>query len=87
MKTSVDQFGRVVIPKRVRDHFGLSSGAELEIQAQNDEIVLKPVRETSSLAVKDGVLVFTGQATADLTEAVRQQRELRTQHLARRARQ
>lgn len=85
MKTSVDQFGRVVIPKRMRDHLGLASGAELEVQAQNDEIVLKPVRETSSLALKDGVLVYTGRATADLVGAVQQAREQRSHHVARRS--
>ena len=32
MQTTVDKFGRIIIPKKVRDHFGLKPGTPVEIE-------------------------------------------------------
>lgn len=66
METTVDRFGRIVIPKRVRESLGLSPGTKMEIESIGDEVVLKPVREEPSVVDKDGVLIFTGLATGDM---------------------
>ncbi|MEK6697494.1 MAG: AbrB/MazE/SpoVT family DNA-binding domain-containing protein [Nitrospirota bacterium] len=77
MKTTLDRFGRVVVPKDIRDRLGLKPGAELEIDEQGNEVVLKPVEHETPLKLEEGVLVFTGTATGDLKEAVRTHREER----------
>jgi len=77
MKTTLDRFGRLVLPKDIRDRLGLKPGAELEIDEQGNEVVLKPVEHETPFKVEEGVLVFTGTATGDLMEAVRAHREER----------
>ncbi|HLE40693.1 MAG TPA: AbrB/MazE/SpoVT family DNA-binding domain-containing protein [Nitrospirota bacterium] len=77
MKTTLDRFGRVVVPKEIRDRLGLKPGAEIELDEHGNEVVLKPVEHETPLKLEDGVLVFTGAATGDLMEAVRAHREER----------
>ena len=77
MKTILDRFGRVVVPKEIRDRLGLKPGTEIEIDEHGNEVLLKPVEHESPLQLEDGVLVFTGTATADLTEAIRRHRQER----------
>ena len=77
MKTILDRFGRVVVPKEIRDRLGLKPGAEIEIDEQGNEVLLRPVEHETPLQLEDGVLVFTGTATGDLMEAIRTHREKR----------
>ena len=82
MKTTLDRFGRLVVPKDIRDRLGLRPGSEIEIDEKENEVVLKPVEHEPSLRVKGGVLVFSGTATGDLRGAVRAHREERMQRVA-----
>ena len=66
MEAILDKFGRIVIPKQVRDDLGLSPGAVLRVEEAGEGIVLKPVPGQSPLIVEDGVLVFTGEVAGDL---------------------
>ena len=75
--TKLDQFGRVVIPKPIRDDLGLKPGTVLEIREDGDAIVLRSADPSPTLRVKGHVLVFTGEAQGDLLDAVRNQREER----------
>ncbi|MCZ7625001.1 MAG: AbrB/MazE/SpoVT family DNA-binding domain-containing protein [Candidatus Methylomirabilis sp.] len=77
MNTLLDRFGRVVIPKEIRDSLGLKPGELLKVEQSDDEVVLKPLREEPPIKVKDGVLVYTGTATGNLMERVKAHREER----------
>ena len=77
MKTTLDRFGRVVVPKDIRDRLGLRPGAEIEIDEKGNEVVLKPVEHEPVLMVREGVLVYSGKATGDIRDAVRAHREER----------
>jgi AbrB family looped-hinge helix DNA binding protein len=70
METIVDKFGRIVIPKRVRENLGLSPGTKVEIESSGDELIVKPIREEPNVVDRDGVLVFTGSMTGDMVEGV-----------------
>jgi AbrB family looped-hinge helix DNA binding protein len=41
MNITIDRAGRIVVPKALRDRFGLHPGAELEIEAQADGLRLR----------------------------------------------
>ncbi len=82
MKTTLDRFGRVVVPKDIRDRLGLLPGAEIEIDEKGNEVVLKPVEHEPPLMVKEGVLVYSGKATGDIRGAVRAHREERLKKTA-----
>jgi AbrB family looped-hinge helix DNA binding protein len=77
METTLDKFGRIVIPKRVRDDLGLKPGAVLQIEQADQRILMEPVNEEPHLVVKNGVLVFSGTATGDLVGAIQAHRQER----------
>ena len=78
---TVDRFGRILIPKGIRERAGLREGSELEIIA--DERGLRLVTCQGGVLLREvaGVLVATGQAVGDLFSAVRNDREKRLRKL------
>jgi AbrB family looped-hinge helix DNA binding protein len=74
MKTTVDRFGRIVVPKEIRDRHGLVPGSEIDIEDAADMIVVRRRAESPGLVEKEGILVFRGQATGDLNAAVKSHR-------------
>jgi AbrB family looped-hinge helix DNA binding protein len=82
MKTMMDRFGRVVVPKDIRDRLGLRPGVEIEIDDKDNELVLRPVEHEPSLKLKKGIIVFSGKANGDLRGAVRAHREKRLSNIA-----
>ncbi len=82
METKLDKFGRVVLPKDIRDNLNLKPGQVLRIEKSDDEVILKPLRREAPLHVKGGVLIFSGTATGDIMEAVRLHREERLKKVA-----
>jgi AbrB family looped-hinge helix DNA binding protein len=82
MKTTLDRFGRVIVPKSIRDRLGLVPGAEMTINEHENEVVLKLVDLEGPLKLENGILVFAGTAKSDLTEAVRMHREDRQRKVA-----
>lgn len=77
METVIDRFGRVIIPKKIRDDLELRPGTILRVEEGKREILLKPLEGESHLVVKNGILVFTGKAAGDLMSTVRRNREER----------
>ena len=86
METTIDRFGRVVIPKRVREGLGLEAGEALVIEEQDEGILLRPARDAAALKHKGRVLVFTGQATGDPGNLLRRARDERLHRLTGRGR-
>ena len=77
MEASLDKFGRIVIPKEIRDALGLKPGSPLKIEEVNQEIHLSPIKGTPNLINKDGWLVFSGKTSEDLIKAIEELREER----------
>ncbi|MFB6100786.1 MAG: AbrB/MazE/SpoVT family DNA-binding domain-containing protein [Candidatus Nanohalobium sp.] len=48
-EVTVEERGRVVIPKELRDKFGLRGGEKLDVEERDGEIVLKPSSSSESL--------------------------------------
>lgn len=71
MKVVVDKIGRVLIPKKIRDHTGIKPGTELSIQeVQHGIVKLESIDVDNLLVNKGGVLVFQGYKTDDLEGVV-----------------
>ncbi len=76
----LDQAGRVVLPKKLRDELHLSPGDTLDLSVRGDEVTLRPRRSSSPLQKKQGVWVFSTSkpmASDETAEALRDIREER----------
>ena len=82
MQSTLDKFGRVVIPKSVRDELHLTPGTALSIEERNGEVVLRPTWETPPVIRKGGLLLFSGEAVGDLLEVQAEQRRARRKKAA-----
>lgn len=75
MQTFVDKFGRLVIPKVIREHLGIKPGSVIEIEEKDETVLLKIIGRESPVQQKKGVLVFNGKATNDLENAIKNERD------------
>lgn len=86
MDTTLDRFGRVLIPKDIRDDAGLLPGSVLSVEPVEEGILLRPLEAEPHLRLKNGILVYTGETEGDASDAVRRNRLQRISAVARRAR-
>lgn len=49
MRTTIDDAGRVVIPKELRLRLGLTGGQEVDVQEREGRIEIEPVRVPTAL--------------------------------------
>lgn len=74
---SIDQFGRVLIPKKVRDELSLKVGQALELEVIEGKVVLVP-STISDIRLVEGFPVFDTSGQEDIGDAItfsRNQRE------------
>jgi len=57
MKTTIDQAGRLVIPKRIRDRLGLRGNDQVEITERDGRIEIEPAFTDVELVREGSVLV------------------------------
>ncbi len=90
METKLDKFGRIVIPKAVREALALDAGDELELNIVEDEhgrrsLTLRASHEQAPFRRKGKLLVFTGKLTdsdLDVVDHIREIRDERTGYLS-----
>ena len=82
MQLVLDKFGRMVLPKDIRQRFGLHAGDVLDAVERGDTLVLQPALRQDAVAQKRGVLVFTGKACGDIERAVADHRHERLEQAA-----
>ncbi len=82
MEAILDKFGRIVIPKEIRDAFGLRPGSSLLIEEDNQAILLKPVEGTPHVKNENGWLVFTGELQADVADIIEDVRKERMEKVS-----
>ena len=67
VKTRIDRAGRVVIPKDLRERYGLEAGTEVEVIAVPDGITLVPTRsERRVVRIGRVVAIDTGATQAQV---------------------
>jgi AbrB family looped-hinge helix DNA binding protein len=70
--TAIDRFGRIVIPKAIRDILGIDPLTELTISVDGETIVLSPIADPERLVVRDGVTIFDGEILDNFAGVVEQ---------------
>jgi AbrB family looped-hinge helix DNA binding protein len=65
MEAVVDQAGRIVLPKYIRDALGLLPGTKVDISPYGAGVQVVPAGRTARLVEEDGVLVSAGDTPVD----------------------
>ena len=81
MVTTIDKFGRVIIPKRFRENLGISVETTLNISENGKRIIIEPVQDDNPVVDKDGILVFTGKLDSKRNDFVHDDRNQRMHKL------
>ncbi len=81
MEATLDRFGRIVIPKKIREEFHLHVGSPLRIEEGERGIWLMPVEGEPALVEKEGVLVFSGKTVGNIETAIEEHRQERNKIL------
>jgi len=81
MEAILDRFGRIVIPKKIREEFNLGPGSPVSIEAGKEGILLRPVEGGPNLIEKKRVLVYSGKPVGDLEKTLHELRQGRNQLL------
>jgi AbrB family looped-hinge helix DNA binding protein len=75
-KLTLDQAGRVLLPKGLRQELQLCPGDTLQLESNGDEITLRPVRPKALLKKEHGVWVYQGEPSdASITDLIDMARE------------
>jgi bifunctional DNA-binding transcriptional regulator/antitoxin component of YhaV-PrlF toxin-antitoxin module len=81
MVTTLDKFGRVIIPKRFREHLGINFKSTLNISEDGKRIVLELVQEREPVVDRNGILVFTGNLESPKSDLLKSDRNKRMHKL------
>lgn len=79
---TIDKAGRIVLPKAVRDGLHIAAGDTLELDVADDQVTLRPKRNTFPLRKERGVWVLhTGEPlpSGETRELLQKQRNQRIQ--------
>lgn len=75
-KITLDQAGRVLIPKALRQELHLGAGDTLQLENKGDEITLRPLRPKALLKKEHGVWVYQGEPSdASIADLIDRNRE------------
>lgn len=77
MELTLDKFGRILIPKDVREELGLRAGSSLYFERTKNGFQLKKLDEAQSIMKKGQTLVFVGKITGDIEGIIDQVRSER----------
>jgi AbrB family looped-hinge helix DNA binding protein len=77
MKTRVDDVGRIVLPKPLRDRLGLTAGSTVDVSLYGDGLHVSPGGRTARLERRGGTLVAVSDTAVsdddvfDLVDSIR----------------
>jgi AbrB family looped-hinge helix DNA binding protein len=81
-KLTLDNAGRVMIPKPLRQELHLGPGDTLELESEGEQITLRPMRPKALVKKERGVWVYQGEPTeVSVTAVIDREREKRLRQL------
>ena len=78
MIITLDKYGRILIPKKIRKLLGIGPESQLVIKEQGDKIIIQPLKTENSWVKKEDLLIYTGNwenKEIDLLNEMRQDRD------------
>ncbi len=81
VRVTIDKFGRILLPKIVRDRMGLRPGTPLELETDEEAMSLRLLADEGVIEEEDGLLVFQGESDGtDMDDVLRDLRAGRIRH-------
>ncbi len=79
MTLKIDSAGRIVVPRQLRERYGIRAGMDLEVGEGEDCLTLRPVRQEPSMIRVNGFWVHQGVVPGgfDWNRHIDEERELR----------
>jgi AbrB family looped-hinge helix DNA binding protein len=77
MTVTIDKFGRILIPKKVREELHLSPDDAVELRVEDGVIHIRPIPQEAPLRFEGRVLVVDAEAVGDLENALERSRDER----------
>lgn len=74
---TVDESGRILIPKKVREQLGINAQAQLSLEIEEGRIVLQPILKEAETYYEEGVLVVKTEPIENLETIIDKFREER----------
>jgi AbrB family looped-hinge helix DNA binding protein len=65
VEVTVDEVGRIVLPKPLRDRLRLTPGTKVDVSEYGDGLHIAPVGRTARLEERDGRLVAVAETTVN----------------------
>ncbi len=81
MITTLDKFGRLIIPKKFRDQLGISINSTLNVSEDGKRIVIELLEEKEPVIDSEGILVFTGKLENKKVNLIKNNRDKRINKL------
>lgn len=75
IKTKIDDFGRMVIPKKIRDKPGIIKGSEIQIDTMDEGIIIRKKEEKLLIEDKEGILAVWSETTGPVDSSIQKDRE------------
>jgi bifunctional DNA-binding transcriptional regulator/antitoxin component of YhaV-PrlF toxin-antitoxin module len=69
--------GRLELPQEVQDALHLKEGDVVQARVENGRVILEPAIAFVGLEAKEGLLVWMGDASTDINQAIEDVREER----------
>ena len=60
------QKGQITVPKKMRDHFGLATGTEVEFEATEAGLLIRPRKDLETQRLRAGIRSIRGTANTGL---------------------
>ena len=75
-RVQIDQAGRIVLPKPLRERFRLERGDNLELEVKGEVIELRPLKPGLTIERVNGIMVICGDSPVpeDIVERSRNER-------------
>jgi AbrB family looped-hinge helix DNA binding protein len=84
-KATIDSAGRILIPKSIRQALHLSPGDSVEVQTNEAELIVRPVRAEANLVKESGIWVYRADTSAsrvDILHEINRYREDRDREVS-----
>ena len=78
MVAKLDKFGRILIPKKIREDLRISQDSQINIINDGNRIIIEPIEEQTALIEKNNLLVYTGKISSiEVDDEIKKQRAVR----------